>query len=305
MRARSIGSLFLVPIAQSLRRPGAVVSLTVLWIGSWFAAISFTKSLPASMFTIFMGSLAAPIVITMAMGLIQVLAPMETRGRLLSLFVMVTFGVQPIAAVLLIGLSVENLGTPVAYRINGLLMIVGVATLNLLRPEVRRWELRHEASSGACRRSRQAGQCRKPAIPPWQPIKRQLPTPNPMNRRGASYPGGLSSSEERRRQQAQRDRCLGRAPHTACAKTGRRLRREATGVIQRTIRVLRTLADCFSKAIDGMDSQMGRPQGRVRRTLREARKWDKCCDFVSITTVRSEVHAQRTRSREYRRDSGS
>jgi MFS family permease len=139
-----VGSLILVPLAQSLRRPGAVVSATILWIGSWFAAVSFTRAVGLAMGTIFLGSLGVPIVITMAMGLIQVLAPTEMRARLLALFVMIAFGAQPIA-VLLAGLSAETFSTPMAIRINGVLIITGALLLNLLRPAFRRWELPHGA----------------------------------------------------------------------------------------------------------------------------------------------------------------
>lgn len=139
-----VGSLVLVPLAQSLRRPGAVVSVTILWIGSWFAAVSFTRVIGLAMGTIFLGSLGVPIVITMAMGLIQVLAPVQMRARLLALFVMVAFGAQPIA-VLLAGLSAETFSTPMAIRMNGVLLIAGILFLNLLRPAFRRWELPPEA----------------------------------------------------------------------------------------------------------------------------------------------------------------
>jgi len=135
-----VGSLVLVPLAQSLRRPGAVVSITLLWIGSWFAALSFTRGVGLAMGTIFLGSLGVPIVITMAMGLIQVLAPMAMRARLLALFVMIAFGAQPIA-VLLAGLSAETFSTPLAIRMNGALMVIGILVLNLVRPAFRQWEL--------------------------------------------------------------------------------------------------------------------------------------------------------------------
>jgi len=143
-----IGSVFLVPVAQSLKRPGVVVSITVLWVGAWFTAISFARSQPLAMFTLFMGSLGAPIVITMALGLIQVLAPMEMRARLLSLFLMVSFGVQPIAS-LLIGLSADAFGTEMAILGNGLLMILGALTVMLVRSELRHWEVLPPAAPDA------------------------------------------------------------------------------------------------------------------------------------------------------------
>ncbi len=135
------GTLFVVPLAQSLRRTGVAVWSAVLWIGVWFVVFSIETSLPLSALSLFFVSLGAPLVITMAMGLLQLLAPPDMRARLLSLFMMVSFGMQPLAS-LLIGYSAEHLGTPVAIQINALMLVGGAILMIVLRPKLRQWEAR-------------------------------------------------------------------------------------------------------------------------------------------------------------------
>jgi MFS family permease len=135
-----LGTLFIVPWTQAARRTGLAIGGSVLWIGLWFVLFSFTTYLPLSMAALFFGSMGAPAVIATSLGLAQVMAPPEMRARLLSLLTMVSFGMQPLSS-LLIGFSAERLGTPLAVRLNGLLLIAGVMILLGARVELRRWEM--------------------------------------------------------------------------------------------------------------------------------------------------------------------
>jgi MFS family permease len=134
------GTLFVVPIAQSMRRTGAVVGAAVVWMGVWAIVFSTTTWLPLSVVSMFFVSLGAPAVFTMVNGLLQFLAPPEMRARLLSLLLMVSFGLQPFAS-LLIGYSAELLSTPVAIEINGVLLLTGAGAMFALRPRLLRWEV--------------------------------------------------------------------------------------------------------------------------------------------------------------------
>ena len=86
-----------------------------------------------------MGSMGAPAVMTMAMGLVQVMAPKDMRGRLISLFTIVSFGLQPVAA-LWIGQIAQNLGVETAIQLNAILLTVGVIAIVLFRPSMARSE---------------------------------------------------------------------------------------------------------------------------------------------------------------------
>src|SRR5436853_5798341 len=111
----------------------------------------------------FIGSLALPVGLTTANSTLQILAPPDMRARLLSALLMVSFGAQPLAS-LLVGYSAQVLGALEAVRANGLLMASGAAALLALRPTLRRWEPRTIAT----RRS-QRGRAPTAIIPPARP----------------------------------------------------------------------------------------------------------------------------------------
>ena len=134
-----IGSTIVAPLAQSVRRIGRVLTLAALWAGTWYIAASFSRSIPMTMLCIFIVSLAVPTVLTTANGLLQVLAPPNMRGRLLSAFIIVSFGIQPIAA-LFVGFMANHFGTPAAILINGTAMIIAATLMITLRRELRHWE---------------------------------------------------------------------------------------------------------------------------------------------------------------------
>jgi MFS family permease len=89
----------------------------------------------------FLGSVGAPTIMTMALGLVQLMAPPDMRARLLSLFTMISFGLQPFAA-FLIGQSAERFGVRTAIEINSILLIIGALAMLLLRGDLRRWEVK-------------------------------------------------------------------------------------------------------------------------------------------------------------------
>ncbi len=134
------GVLVVVPLAQQVRRTGLVVGGAVIWTGLWLVIFSYSTWLPFSVFSMFAGGMAFPMVLTTANSTLQILAPPDMRARLLSTLLMVTFGAQPIAA-LMVGYSAQFLGPLSAVRANGLLMAAGAAMLLVLRPTLRGWEV--------------------------------------------------------------------------------------------------------------------------------------------------------------------
>ncbi len=134
-----MGTLFLAPLVQAQRRTGLVLAGAICWIGFWFIIFSEVVWLPLVLTSLFFASMGMPMVLTTVIGLVQVLAPPDMRARLISLFFTVTFGFQPLAA-LLAGYSADTLTTPLAIRINGLLLIIGALLLLAARPSLRRWE---------------------------------------------------------------------------------------------------------------------------------------------------------------------
>ena len=134
-----IGAMIVAPLVQSVRYVGRALALAVMWAGTWFIAVSASRSIPLTMACLFIGSLAMPAVMTTVNGLLQVLAPPKLRGRLLSAYIIVSFGIQPVAA-LMIGIIANNFGTANAILFNGVAMIVGGLLMLTLRTELRGWE---------------------------------------------------------------------------------------------------------------------------------------------------------------------
>ena len=133
-----VGATIVAPLAQTTRRIGRTLGLAVIWIGFWWIAVSFARVLPVAMACIFLVSIAMPTVMTTVNGLLQVMAPPKMRGRLLSAFIIVSFGIQPIAA-LVIGYFASLLGIANAILIDGSAIVIGALAILTLRPELRSW----------------------------------------------------------------------------------------------------------------------------------------------------------------------
>jgi Na+/melibiose symporter-like transporter len=127
-----VGSAIVAPLAQAARRVGLALLASLAWMGIWLTLFSNSTQLSLAMVSFFLASVAFPVVYATALGLVQVTVSPEMRARLLSLFVTVSFGTQPIAS-LLTGLSAEFLGTALAIEANGALLLCG-AILIALRP---------------------------------------------------------------------------------------------------------------------------------------------------------------------------
>ncbi len=133
-----VGATIVAPLAQTAHRIGRVLGLAVIWVGAWWIAVSLSRSVPLSMLCIFLVSLAMPTIMTTVNGLLQVMAPPKMRGRLLSAYIIVSFGIQPLAA-LFIGFWASRLGIAAAIAIDGIAIIVGAIVIMMLRPALRSW----------------------------------------------------------------------------------------------------------------------------------------------------------------------
>jgi MFS family permease len=141
MGASGLGALFsvllVVPAGQRVKRPGTMLVLSVAFAGLSFALFSYTRVTSLALAAFFMSGIPIPLVLTTNNGLLQVLAPGHMRARLLTLYLMFSFGLQPVANVW-VGWLAEHLGTPTTIRINGVSMMA-IALLMLLRPGLQNW----------------------------------------------------------------------------------------------------------------------------------------------------------------------
>jgi MFS family permease len=135
-----ISTLFLLPLSQAAKRIGLIITAATLWMGIFFLLLAQSTWLPLSMVFIFCISLGAPLVLTTGLGVMQLMSPGDMRARIISLFTMLTFGLQPISSVI-IGYSAESLGTQTAIMINALFLLLGAGLMLFLRNGLRTWEL--------------------------------------------------------------------------------------------------------------------------------------------------------------------
>ncbi len=143
-----IAVLFIMPVFQTLRRSGIALGVAMVWMGIWLFVFSTSRSLALSSIALFLSSMGAPTVIATAMGLVQFMTPVEMRARVLSLFTMISFGLQTFA-VLIVGFLAERLGIATTIEINAILLIVAAALMLIFRTELRRWEMTKPAAAPA------------------------------------------------------------------------------------------------------------------------------------------------------------
>jgi len=118
-----VGIVFVLPFVQRIKRSCLAVGGAVIWAGFWYILFSFATTQGIAMLCQFMASLGASNVLTLSIGLAQELTPANMRARIVSAFMMIIFGLQPIAS-FLVGKSADLFGISRMMWINGSLMIL-------------------------------------------------------------------------------------------------------------------------------------------------------------------------------------
>jgi MFS family permease len=118
-----LGIVIVLPFVQKISRSCLAIGGAIIWSGCWYILFSFSSSLPLAMLCQFMASLGASNVLTLSLGLAQELTPVHLRARILSTFMMIIFGLQPVAS-WLVGVSADKFGIHTVMLVNGSLMII-------------------------------------------------------------------------------------------------------------------------------------------------------------------------------------
>jgi MFS family permease len=134
-----VAVLIIVPVVQTFKRSGVVMLAALFWLAFWLSIFAHSRTAALSMLAMFMGSMGAPTVMTMSMGLVQLMSPADMRGRLISLYTTISFGLTPIAAIW-IGQTAQILGVETAIQLNAGLLAVGALAMFVTRPEIRHFE---------------------------------------------------------------------------------------------------------------------------------------------------------------------
>jgi MFS family permease len=123
-----VGIVLVLPFVQRIKRSCIAIGGAVIWAGAWYILFSFTKSLALGMLCQFMASLGAANVLTLSIGLAQELTPVHLRARILSTFMMIILGLQPVASYL-VGRGADLMGINKMMLINGGCMVILPALL--------------------------------------------------------------------------------------------------------------------------------------------------------------------------------
>jgi MFS family permease len=146
MASSGLGALLavvvIVPLAQARKRNAVIMLATQFWLAFWLTLFAHARVVGLSMAALFMVSVGATMVLTMTMGLVQLMSPQAMRGRLISLFVVTTIGAQPLAA-LWIGQLGQLMGVETAIQINAILLAVGAVAMLAFRSAILRHEYGH------------------------------------------------------------------------------------------------------------------------------------------------------------------
>ena len=134
-----IAVVVIVPPAQARKRGGIVMLTALFWLAFWLTILAQSRVVGLSMAALFMANVAVTTVLTMSMGLVQVMSPVDMRGRLMSLFLTIGLGTQPIAA-LWIGRLAQMMGVDTSIQFNAILLAVGAVLMLVFRPAILRYE---------------------------------------------------------------------------------------------------------------------------------------------------------------------
>ena len=138
--AGSLASAILIlPFVQRFKRPGRIISAALIWTGLCYVLAVFANSTWMWVAGAFLGSLSGPIIMTSSNGLIQQMAPPDMKARLITIWIMISFGMQPFGF-LLVGYTGRLLGAADAVLLNGLALILGALAILLLRSGFVKWQ---------------------------------------------------------------------------------------------------------------------------------------------------------------------
>ena len=118
-----VGIVIVLPFVQRIKRSCIAIGSAVIWAGIWYILFSFSRTLPLAMICQFMASLGAANVLTLSIGLAQELTPAYMRARIISTFMMIIFGLQPVAS-FIVGRSADVIGISKMMLINGSSMVL-------------------------------------------------------------------------------------------------------------------------------------------------------------------------------------
>ena len=130
-----VGTLVLAGL-RNLNNRGAVLLICPLAWGICLATFSQTTTYATALPLLLLTGMAGAVLMTLNMTLLQLYAPPEMRGRVMSI-AMMSFGVMPLSVLPFAALA-ERVGTPDALLLSGVLLVVFTMGFTVVYPHFRR-----------------------------------------------------------------------------------------------------------------------------------------------------------------------
>jgi predicted MFS family arabinose efflux permease len=130
-----VGALIIAWLGK-FKRMGLTALLTQAVYGLLILAFSASRTLWISELLLFFTGAALMIVFSTVTSLIQLIAPNEMRGRVMSIYMVAFRGGMPLGS-LVSGYLATTLGAPVVIGINGVLLVIVAAYFLIFSPGVR------------------------------------------------------------------------------------------------------------------------------------------------------------------------
>ncbi len=140
--ARGLGSLAAALLIASLGRfhfRGRLLTFGTFALPVAAALFALSRWTPLSLVLIFGAGLATIFIFNLSNALVQTHAPNALRGRIMSVYTLVFFGLMPLGA-LGVGVTAERVGQPAAVLIGAGVMLGAATALAVFMPRLRRQE---------------------------------------------------------------------------------------------------------------------------------------------------------------------
>lgn len=126
------GALLLVLFSQRLERNLRVLVMVCVVGGSTCLAFALSRDLEASLLLLILLGSCAVASSTVTNMTVQIMTPEEMRGRVLSIWVLITFGLAPFGT-LVGGWAAQSIGAPLALAVGGAMCATSAATIALFQ----------------------------------------------------------------------------------------------------------------------------------------------------------------------------
>jgi MFS family permease len=140
--ARGLGALVAALLIASLGRfrfRGKLLTFGTFALPLTVAVFALVRWTPLSLVLVFASGLANILIFNLANALVQTSSPDPLRGRIMSIYTLVFFGMMPLGA-LAIGFAAEHLGSPAVILFGAGVMLTASAILAVYMPHLRRQE---------------------------------------------------------------------------------------------------------------------------------------------------------------------